>query len=184
MPSIGASTAPSTNSAPPNAFGRFASPPDLDPVVYRKMLLVGFFEGLPNPRAIAARCATEQQYWEYVKRLAADAGVDGTDAKEVRDCFVAELVVCSGEWMLWPHRKTNLAQSAPVSGSISLKSEVFQRADSGECQTRGGGGESLPSLHGRVLPTMPCDRSFHERGSHCRPDGWRRRCASAGSSRQ
>jgi len=135
--------------------------PGIDPVVYFKMLLVGFFEDLPSERAIASRCAdslsvraflgfslteatphhsslsvirqrlskehfdavhrlvlqalhehgllrgrklgidssvieanaslralenrnTEESYWEYVKRLAAEAGVDPEDAKAVR----------------------------------------------------------------------------------------------------
>jgi transposase len=31
--------------------------PGIDPVVYFKMLIVGFFEGIPSERAIAARCA-------------------------------------------------------------------------------------------------------------------------------
>ena len=30
--------------------------PGIDPVVYLKMLMVGFFENLPSDRAIAARC--------------------------------------------------------------------------------------------------------------------------------
>ena len=31
--------------------------PGIDPVVYVKMLMVGFFEDLPSERAIASRCA-------------------------------------------------------------------------------------------------------------------------------
>ncbi len=31
--------------------------PGIDPVVYLKMLMVGFFENLPSERAIASRCA-------------------------------------------------------------------------------------------------------------------------------
>src|SRR4051812_7993806 len=31
--------------------------PGIDPVVYLKMLMVGFFEDLPSERAIASRCA-------------------------------------------------------------------------------------------------------------------------------
>jgi len=135
--------------------------PGIDPAVYFKMLMVGFFENLPSERAIASRCAdslslrsflgyqlhedtpdhsslsvirsrlgqdifqsalelvlkglrdhgllkgqhlgidssvieanaslrelvhrnTEEQYWEYVKRLAAAAGIDPNDAKAVR----------------------------------------------------------------------------------------------------
>jgi transposase len=135
--------------------------PGIDPVVYLKMIMVGFFEDLPSERAIAARCAdsmsiraflnyeldektpdhssftvirrrlglevyqriftltlqalrehgllrgknlgidssvieanaslralvhrnTEEQYWEYVKRLAAEQGIDPEDTAAVR----------------------------------------------------------------------------------------------------
>lgn len=135
--------------------------PGIDPVVYLKMIMVGFFEDLPSERGIAARCAdsmsiraflkyeldektpdhssftiirqrlgldiydriftltlqalrehgllrgknlgidssvieanaslralvnrnTEEQYWDYVKRLAAENGIDPDDAAAVR----------------------------------------------------------------------------------------------------
>ena len=135
--------------------------PGIDPVVYLKMIMVGFFEDLPSERAIAARCAdsmsiraflkyelhektpehssftvirqrlgleiyerifaltlqalrehgllrgknlgidssvieanaslralvhrnTEEQYWDYVRRLAAESGIDPDDAAAVR----------------------------------------------------------------------------------------------------
>jgi transposase len=135
--------------------------PGIDPVVYLKMIMVGFFEDLPSERAIAARCAdsmsiraflnyelnektpehssftvirqrlgleiyqqiftltlqalrehgllrgknlgidssvieanaslralvhrnTEEQYWDYVKRLAAEQGIDPKDTAAVR----------------------------------------------------------------------------------------------------
>lgn len=143
--------------ADPSRGGR----PGIDPVVYLKMLTVGFFEDLPSERAIASRCAdslsirgylgyslteatpdhsslsvirerlsleqleaihgvllaalhahgllkgrklgidssvieanaslrglehrnTEESYWDYVKRLAAEAGLDPCDTKAVR----------------------------------------------------------------------------------------------------
>ena len=138
-----------------------AGRPGIDPVVYLKMIMVGFFEDLPSERAIAARCAdsiciraflnysleektpehstftvirqrlglevyqeiftltlqalrehgllrgknlgidssvieanaslralvhrnTEEQYWDYVKRLAAQEGIDPDDTAAVR----------------------------------------------------------------------------------------------------
>lgn len=138
-----------------------AGRPGIDPVVYLKMIMVGFFEDLPSERAIAARCAdsmairaflnysleektpdhssftvirqrlgleiyqriftltlqalrehgllrgknlgidssvieanaslralvhrnTEEQYWDYVKRLAAENGIDPNDTTAVR----------------------------------------------------------------------------------------------------
>ena len=141
--------------------GGNAGRPGIDPVVYLKMIMVGFFEDLPSERAIAARCAdsmsiraflnywleektpdhssftvirqrlgleiyqqiftltlqalrahgllrgknlgidssvieanaslralvhrnTEEQYWDYVKRLAAENGIDPNDTAAVR----------------------------------------------------------------------------------------------------
>src|SRR6187401_2625050 len=138
-----------------------AGRPGIDPVVYLKMIMIGFFEDLPSERAIAARCAdsiairsflhysleektpdhssftvirqrlgleiyqqiftltlealrehgllrgrnlgidssiieanaslralvnrnTEEQYWDYVKRLAAEQGIDPEDRAAVR----------------------------------------------------------------------------------------------------
>ena len=138
-----------------------AGRPGIDPVVYLKMIMVGFFEDLPSERAIAARCAdsmsiraflnysleektpdhstftvirqrlgleiyqqiftltlqalrehgllrgknlgidssvieanaslralvhrnTEEEYWDYVKRLAAENGIDPEDTAAVR----------------------------------------------------------------------------------------------------
>jgi transposase len=138
-----------------------AGRPGIDPVVYLKMIMIGFFEDLPSERAIAARCAdsmsirsflnysleektpdhstftvirqrlgleiyqqiftltlqalrehgllrgknlgidssvieanaslralvhrnTEEQYWDYVKRLAAAEGIDPNDTASVR----------------------------------------------------------------------------------------------------
>jgi transposase-like protein DUF772/DDE family transposase len=143
--------------ADPSRGGR----PGIDPVVYLKMLMIGFFENLPGQRAIAARCedslsargflgysleeatpdhssftvirdrldveqleaihmvllaalhahgllrgrklgidssvmeanaslralehrTTEESYWDYVRRLAAEAGIDPADTKAVR----------------------------------------------------------------------------------------------------
>jgi transposase len=138
-----------------------AGRPGIDPVVYLKMIMIGFFEDLPSERGIAARCAdsiairsflnysleektpdhssftvirqrlgleiyqqiftltlealrehgllrgknlgidssvieanaslralvhrnTEEQYWDYVKRLAAESGIDPDDTTAVR----------------------------------------------------------------------------------------------------
>src|SRR6267143_5703108 len=41
--------------------------PGIDPVVYLKMLLVGFFEDLRSERAIAARCADSMSIRAFLK---------------------------------------------------------------------------------------------------------------------
>ena len=152
--------------------------PGIDPVVYFKMLMIGFFENLPSERSIASRCAdslslraflgygleeatpdhsslsvirsrlgtaiyqaalelvlrglrehgllkgrhlgidssvieanaslrelvhrnTEEQYWEYVKRLAAEAGIEPADTKAVRrfDRNREGRKTSNGEWV-------------------------------------------------------------------------------------
>lgn len=152
--------------------------PGIDPAVYFKMLMIGFFENLPSERAIASRCAdslslraflgygleeetpdhsslsvirarlgaaifqaalelvlralhehgllkgrhlgidssvieanaslrelvhrnTEEQYWNYVKRLAAEAGIDPDDTKAVRrfDKKRADRGTSNAEWV-------------------------------------------------------------------------------------
>src|ERR1700740_182829 len=41
--------------------------PGIDPVVYLKMMMVGFFEDLPSERAIAARCADSFSIRSFLK---------------------------------------------------------------------------------------------------------------------
>src|SRR5436190_10291409 len=41
--------------------------PGIDPVVYLKMIMVGFFEDLPSERAIAARCADSMSIRAFLK---------------------------------------------------------------------------------------------------------------------
>ena len=41
--------------------------PGIDPVVYLKMIMVGFFEDLPSERAIAARCADSISIRAFLK---------------------------------------------------------------------------------------------------------------------
>ena len=43
-------------SAPAYADTARGGRPDIDPVVYFKMLMIGFFEGIESERQIAARC--------------------------------------------------------------------------------------------------------------------------------
>jgi transposase len=41
--------------------------PGIDPVVYLKMIIVGFYEDLPSERAIAARCADSIAIRRFLK---------------------------------------------------------------------------------------------------------------------
>ncbi len=67
--------------------------PEIDPVVYFKMLMVEFFENLGVDLSVIEANAslrslehrnTEQSYWKYVKGLAVEAGVDPEDGEAVR----------------------------------------------------------------------------------------------------
>ena len=40
--------------------------PGIDPVVYLKMIMIGFFEDLPSERAIAARCADSMSIRDFL----------------------------------------------------------------------------------------------------------------------
>src|SRR5260370_21052706 len=41
--------------------------PGIDPVVYLKMMMVGFFEDLPSERAIASRCADSMSIRTFLR---------------------------------------------------------------------------------------------------------------------
>ena len=54
--------------------------PGIDPVIYFKMLMVGFFEDLPSQRAIAARCDDSRAIREFL-------GYDLTEATPEQSSF-------------------------------------------------------------------------------------------------
>ena len=67
--------------------------PGIDPAVYFKMLMVGFFEGLESERAIAARCADSLSLRGFLGYALTEATPDHSSMTVIRqrlgsDCFV------------------------------------------------------------------------------------------------
>jgi len=63
-----------------NGLGR----PGIDPVVYLKMMMIGFFENLPSERAIAARCADSIAIREFLQYELTEATPDHSSLSIIR----------------------------------------------------------------------------------------------------
>jgi transposase len=206
--------------------------PGIDPVVYLKMIMVGFFEDLPSERAIAARCAdsmsiraflkyelheqtpehssftvirqrlgmeiyeqifrltlqalrehgllrgknlgidssvieanaslralvnrnTEEQYWEYVKRLAAEQGIDPDDAAAVRKFDRHRPGKGSNEEWVNPHDPdAKIGRTKDGATDMIYKPEAVVDLDTGaivQAQVLPGDAADHQHLAGRVL---------------------------------
>jgi len=83
-----------TNCAPAYAEAARGGRPGIDPVVYFKMLMVGFFEGLESERAIAARCADSLSLRGFLGYTLEEATPDHSSMSVIRQrlgskCFEA-----------------------------------------------------------------------------------------------
>ena len=67
--------------ADPSLGGR----PGMDPVVYSKMLTVGFFEDLPSERAVASRCADSLSIRGYLGYSLTEATPDHSSLRVLRE---------------------------------------------------------------------------------------------------
>jgi transposase len=65
--------------------------PGIDPVVYLKMLMVGFFEDLPSERAIAARCADSLSVRGFLGYDLCEATPDHSSLSVIRDRLGLEI---------------------------------------------------------------------------------------------
>jgi transposase len=65
--------------------------PGIDPEVYFKMLLVGFFENLPSERAIAARCADSLSIREYLHYALAERTPHHSSFTVIRQRLAAQV---------------------------------------------------------------------------------------------
>jgi transposase len=72
--------------ADPSRGGR----PGIDPVVYLKMLMIGFFENLPSDRAIAARCEDSLSARGFLGYLLEEATPDHSSFTVIRDRLSVE----------------------------------------------------------------------------------------------
>ena len=68
-----------------------AGRPGIDPVVYFKMLMAGFFENLPSERAIASRCADSISIREFLHYELSEATPDHTSLSVIRQRLSGEV---------------------------------------------------------------------------------------------
>jgi transposase len=206
--------------------------PGIDPVVYLKMIMVGFFEDLPSERAIAARCAdsmsiraflkyelheqtpehssftvirqrlgvevyerifgltlqalrehgllrgqnlgidssvieanaslralvnrnTEEQYWDYVRRLAAEQGIDPDDAAAVRKFDRQRPGKGSNQEWVNPHDPdAKIARTKDGATDMIYRPEAVVDLDTGaivQAQVLPGDAADHQHLTGRIL---------------------------------
>jgi transposase len=207
--------------------------PGIDPVIYFKMLMIGFFEDLPSERAIASRCAdslsvrsflgyglteatphhgslgeirqrlsqehfravhrvmlralrkhgllrgrklgidssvieanaslralqhrnTEENYWDYVKKLAAAAGVDPEDAKAVRrfDKKRTGRKTSNEDWMNPHDPEAKVGKTKHGATDMIYKPEHVSDLESGaivEADVRAGDTADTEELTDRVM---------------------------------
>ena len=83
--------------AEPSRGGR----PGIDPVVYLKMLTVGFFEDLPSERAIASRCADSFSLHGYLGYKVTEATPDHSSLSVIRDRLSLEQLEAIHGILLW-----------------------------------------------------------------------------------
>ena len=207
--------------------------PGIDPVIYFKMLMVGFFEDLPSERAIASRCAdslsvraflgygwteatphhsslgvirqrlheehfqavhrvilealqahgllrgrhlgidssvieanaslralqhrnSEENYWEYVQKLAAQAGVDPEDAKAVRrfDKKRPERKTSNQEWVNPHDPEAKVGKTKDGATDMIYKPEHISDLESGaivQAEVRCADAADAPEVSERVM---------------------------------
>jgi transposase len=65
--------------------------PGIDPVVYMKMLMIGFFEDLPSERAIAARCADSLAIRAFLRYDLAESTPDHSSLSVIRQRLGVEV---------------------------------------------------------------------------------------------
>ena len=65
--------------------------PGIDPVVYLKMLMVGFFENLPSERAIAARCEDSLSVRRFLGYRLEESTPDHSSLSVIRQRLGAEI---------------------------------------------------------------------------------------------
>ena len=74
--------------------------PGIDPVVYLKMLMVGFFEDLPSERAIASRCADSLSVRGFLGYDLCEATPDHSSLSVIRQRLGVEIYQCIFELIL------------------------------------------------------------------------------------
>ena len=110
--------------------------PGIDPVVYFKMLMVGFFENLPSERAIAARCEDSLAVRAFLGYGLEEATPDHTSLSVIRRRLSAETYQAVFELILKALKDCGLLKgcyvgidSSVIEANASLKSLVERNTE-------------------------------------------------------
>ena len=110
--------------------------PGIDPVVYLKMLMVGFFEDLPSERAIAARCADSLSVRGFLGYDLCEATPDHSSLSVIRERLGVEIYQAIFELILSALRRHGLLKgrhlgidSSVLEANASLRSLVHRNTE-------------------------------------------------------
>lgn len=110
--------------------------PGIDPVVYFKMLMVGFFENLPSERAIAARCEDSLAVRAFLGYGLDEATPDHSSLSVIRHRLPAEVYQAIFELILKALKECGLLKgrevgidSSVIEANASLKSLVVRNTE-------------------------------------------------------
>jgi transposase len=110
--------------------------PGIDPVVYFKMLIVGFFENLPSERAIAARCEDSLAVRAFLGYSLEEATPDHSSLSVIRRRLSAETYQAVFELILKALKNCGLLKgrylgidSSVMEANASLKSLVVRNTE-------------------------------------------------------
>jgi len=110
--------------------------PGIDPVVYFKMLMVGFFENLPSERAIAARCEDSLAVRKFLGYGLEEATPDHSSLSVIRRRLPAEVYQAVFELILNSLKECGLLKgrhvgidSSVIEANASLKSLVVRNTE-------------------------------------------------------
>mgnify|MGYP003337762088 CR=1 FL=1 len=121
--------------AQPSRGGR----PGIDPVVYLKMLTVGFFENLPSERAIASRCADSLSIRGYLGYSLTEATPDYSSLSVIRARFTLEQLGAIHRVLLKALREHGLQLFEPfawlVVAIVSQEQHLERRRVGSPCET-------------------------------------------------
>jgi transposase len=110
--------------------------PGIDPVVYFKMLMVGFFENLPSERAIAARCEDSLAVRAFLGYGLDEATPDHSSLSVIRHRLPSEIYQAVFELILKALKECGLLKgrqvgidSSVIEANASLKSLVLRNTE-------------------------------------------------------
>src|SRR5205807_3633763 len=110
--------------------------PGIDPVVYLKMLMIGFFEDLPSERAIASRCADSLSVRGFLGYDLCEATPDHSSLSVIRQRLGVEIYQSVFELILEALRAHGLLKgkhlgidSSVLEANASLRSLIHRNTE-------------------------------------------------------